>query len=125
MLPLLNHTACYIPSARSAALIKYTLMKIREIRPEQLRFNTDWARQTAQPINQCACEGQCLENMSSAPQFPSFNQMLEDAISVIGSDGLPSSSCEASVRPDGDPTGFYPALDSSLILGANAIEPPP
>ena len=103
----------YIPSARSAALIKYTLMKIREIRPE-LRFNTG----PDGSANQCACEGQCLENMSSAPQFPSFNQMLEDAISVIGSDGLPSSSCEASVRP-GDPTGFDPALDYCLKFGAN------
>ena len=100
MLSHINHTACYIPSARSEALIKYTLMQIREIRPE-LRFNSDC-------LAQCAFEGQCLKNMSSAPQFPSFNQMLEDAISVIGSDGLPSP-CEASVRP-GDPTGFDPAL---------------
>ena len=40
----------HIPSARSAALIKYTLMKIREIRPE-LRFNTGPDGRRSQSIN--------------------------------------------------------------------------
>ena len=84
--------------------MKYTLMQIREIRPE-LRLNSG----PDSAANKSAFEGQCLKNMSSAPQYTSLNQMLEDAISVIGSDGLPSS-CEASVQP-GDPSGFDPALD--------------
>ena len=46
--------------------------------------------------------------MSSAPQFPNMNQMLEDAISVIGGDGLPSP-CEASLSR-GDPAGFDPKI---------------
>ena len=100
--PNITWSIFLVPKAVTAPYCKF-----REIRL-YITFKL-WAARRFASRCQCVSEGHCL-NMSSAPPFPNLNQMLEDAISVIGGDGVPAPApCEASLLRCG-PTGFDPEI---------------